>query len=124
MVVPRVWRVDFVLIPVAIRVTCVVLVVFVLPRPQKESVQHVLTATLGSTFYPTHYCQVNTMKKPIVLPVKPVQNGNMQQHCVTFVTMGSTKIKWEKVIAMNARSTRIFKTALLQPHFTTTKTIV
>jgi len=124
MVVPRVWRVDFVLIPVAIRVMCVVLVVFVPPRPQKESVQRVLTATLGSTFYPTHDCQVNTMKKPIVLPVKPVQNGKMQPHCVTFVTMGSTKIKWEKVIAMNARSTRIFQTVLYQPHFTTTKTIV
>jgi hypothetical protein len=64
------------------------------------------------------------MKKPIVLPVKPVQNVKMQPHCVTFVTMGSTKIKWGKVIAMNARSTRIFKTALLQPRFTTTKTIV
>ena len=124
MVVPRVWRVDFVLIPVAIRVMCVVLVVFVLPRPQKELVQRVLIATQGSTFYPMHDCQVNTTKKPIVLPVKSVQNGKMQPHCVTFVTMGSTKIKWEKVIAMNARSTRIFQTVLYQPHFTTTKTIV
>ena len=124
MVVPRVWRVDFVLIPVAIRVMRVVRVVFVLPRPQKESVRRVLNATRVSTFYPRHGCQVNTMLKPIVLPVKPVQNGKMQPHCVTFVTMGSTKIKWEKVVAMNARSTRIFRTARHQPHFTTTKTIV
>ena len=124
MVVPRVWRVDFVLIPVAMRVMCVVRVVFVLPRPQKESVQRVLNATLVNTFYPRHGCQVNTMLKPIVLPVKPVQNGKMQPHCVTFVTMGSTKTKWEKANAMNARSTRIFKIALHQPRSMTTKTIV
>ena len=123
MVVPRVWRVDIVLILVAIRVMCVVRVVFVLPRPQKESVRRVLNATLVNTFCLTHGCQVNTMLKPIALPVKPVQNGKMQPHCVTFVTMGSTKTKWGKVIAMNARSTRIFKIKQLLLHFMMLKMI-